>query len=130
MSLGDDIREEFKADAETILEDNFRRAKGLFKYHEDGSIQLSDEVRDAPGRIGALVYLIAKRFMYEAEDSESATLSNEFFYDKFDVADSSIRGYLMQLRKAGVVRSENSEHEVIVENLPQAFDIIEEQIGD
>lgn len=128
MSLEDEIRNQFKADAESILEDNLHRAKGLFKYHEDGSIQLSDEVRDASGKIRALVYLIAKRFVYEADDAESTTLNNEYFYDKFDVADSSVRGYLMNLREAKLIRTEGGEHEVVVENLPQAFDLIEDEI--
>lgn len=128
MSLGDDIREQFKADAESILEDNLHRANGLFKYHEDGSIQLADEVRNASGKVQVLVYLIARRLMYEAADAESTSLSNEYFYDKFDVADSSVRGYLMKLRDPQLIRTEAGEHEVVVENLPQAFDLIEEEI--
>lgn len=132
MSLGDEIREEFKADGRTILKENIDRAKGLFQYHideanDDWSINISDAVRDTSTKVRILVYLIAKRLMFEAGDSESETLRNDYFYEKFDVAESSIRAYIMELRNDGLVRSEDGEHRIVVENLPRAFDLIEDK---
>lgn len=129
MSFEERFKEEFKSDAETILEENLDRARGLFKYHDDGSIQLSDKVHDAGGQMRALVYLIAKRMMHEANVADSPSLSNEYFYDKLEVADSSVRNYMMRLRDEGLVLTSDGEHQVVVENLPRAFDKIEDAIG-
>lgn len=125
MSFEERFREEFKSDAETILEENLDRARGLFKYHEDGSIQLSDKVHAASGEIQVLVYLIARRMMHEANVAETPSLTNEFFYSKLNVANSSVRNYIMRLRDDGLVISSEGEHQVVVENLPRAFDRIE-----
>lgn len=128
MSLGEKIKDDFKADESTILSDNLDRAKGLFKYHNDGTISLSSSVRETPTKIRIIVYLIAKRLMFEADDAETESLTNSYFYDKFDVAESSIRAYIMDLRNDGLVRSEEGEHNIVVENLPRSFDMIEAAI--
>jgi hypothetical protein len=125
MSFEERFREEFKSDAETILEENLDRASGLFKYHEDGSIQLADEVHEAGGEIQVLVYLIARRMMHEANVTDSPSLTNEYFYNKLNVANSSVRNYIMRLRDDGIIISSDGEHQVVVENLPRAFDKIE-----
>lgn len=128
MSLGERIQESFKAEEDTILENNLDRAQGLFQYHDDETINLAPEVREAPTKIQILVYLIAKRLIYEAEDAESKSLTYSYLYEKFDVADSSIRAYVKQLRDGSLIRSNDGEHSVVVENLPRAFDIIEAAI--
>lgn len=128
MSFEERFREEFKSDAETILEENLNRAKGLFTYHEDGSIQLAGKVREAGGSTQVLVYLIARRMMFEADEADSPTLTNEYFYSKLSAADSSVRNYIMRLRDDGLVLSEEGEHQIVVENLPGALDKVEEAI--
>lgn len=128
MSFEERFREEFKSDAETILEDNLDRARGLFKYHDDGSIRVSDGVHSANGEIQVLVYLIAKRMMYEANEVENPRLSYDFFYDKLDMTDGSIRKSVQRLRDDSLAFSDDGDHEVVVENLPRAFDKIEETI--
>lgn len=125
MSFEERFREEFKSDAETILEENLDRARGLFKYHDNGSIQLSDKVHEASGEIQVLVYLIARRMMHEANVVETPSITNEYFYNKLNVADSSVRNYIMRLRDDGLIISSDGEHQVVVENLPRAFDRIE-----
>lgn len=128
MSFEERFREEFKSDAETILEENLDRARGLFKYHEDGSIQLSDKVHEASGETQVLVYLIARRMMHEANVAETPSITNEYFYNKLNVADSSVRNYIMRLRDDGLIISSDGDHQVVVENLPRAFDRIDEVI--
>lgn len=128
MALEDDIRDRFKADATSILEDNLDRVDGHFEYHDDGTIQLDREINEADREIQILVYLIAKRLMFEANDAEEPTLPYSYFYEKYSVDESTVRGSVKNLRDSSFITSESGEHEIIVENLPNMIDYIEEEL--
>lgn len=129
MSFNERFEDRFRADASSILEDSLERADGLFEYHDDGTVQLSRDVRELGAEKQILVYLIARRLMFEAEIIDSPSLTNEYFYDRLGVSDSSVRNYIKNLRDEGLVRSSSGDHEIVVENLPQAFDIIDDALG-
>lgn len=129
MSFSERFENKFRADAKSILEDSLERADGLFQYHDDGSIQLDESVRSVGAQTQALVYLIARRMMFEADKAETPSLSNDYFYDRLNVSESSVRNYIKNLRDDRLVQSNSGEHEVVVENLPRAFDVIDDAIG-
>lgn len=129
MSFSERFENKFRADARSILEDSLERADGLFQYHDDGSIQLDESVRRVGAQTQALVYLIARRMMFEAEKAETPSLSNDYFYDRLNVSESSVRNYIKNLRDDRLVQSNSGEHEVVVENLPRAFDVIDDTLG-
>ena len=130
MGLKNKIQDRMITDHETILESNFERVEKLFRFHEDGTINLEGQYRDLGAKLQILVYLIGQRFAYEGELAESDVLETSFFYDRIDKSDRTIRSYLQELRDEGYVKKEGqSKHRLIAENLPDALDGIEEAIG-
>lgn len=130
MSLGEDIRDRFNADSKSIIEDNLDRLDGYFKYHDDGTIQLDSRFNDTGRESQILVYLIARRLMFEADDAETQTLETPYFYGKFPVGDSAVRNSFVELRDAGFVKSDDGEHQIVVENLGKIVDAIQEDLGE
>lgn len=126
MTLKDDIQERLVVDAESVLQDNLDRVERLFQLYSDGTIDIDATYRDAHPKIRILIYLIAQRFVKEGDIAEEDTLSTEYFYERIDRKDRTIREHLQELREEGLVAKEGkSEHRIIVENLPRALDRIE-----
>ena len=126
MSLEDDIQERLVADAESIMQENLDRVEQLFQFYNDGTIGIKEEYRDVDPENQILIYLIAQRFAKEGNIDDEDGLTTEFFYERFDRSDRTIRDYLQSLREEGLVTKEGqSKHRIIVENLPDALDRIE-----
>lgn len=138
MSEGDDlqsqIREKFQEDTKSILEANLDRLDGMFRFHEDGTTELMNEYSELGGADTALLYLIAERVKYEGgiNEVEDPVVSNPEFYNLMpDKDESTVRGYLMNLRQEGLARKlEDDGHQLVVERLPTAIDRIEEATND
>lgn len=131
MSLEDKIQDRLVADAGSVLENNLDRVENLFKLHDDGTITLYDDYRDTEPLVRMLIYFVAQRFAMEGGIAEEDTLSNEFFYDRIDRTESTIRNYLQELRDGGFVKKVGkSDHRIIAENLPKTLERIEEGVGD
>lgn len=130
MTLDDEIRERFMTDAETILEAHLDDLEGMFQFHEDGTMELLGEYRDlAPGD-KILVYLIARRYQYEADLADSDTIEYSELYQRFPGRDdSTVRGDVMKLRQAGFAKNvERGTHALAVERLPDAIERIEDAV--
>ena len=129
MSLEDEIQSRLVVDAESILQNNLDRVEDLFQLYGDGTIEITGAYRDTAPEIRLLVYLVAQRFAQEGDIAEEDTLSTEFFYERIDRQDRTIREYLQDLREAGLIKKESkSSHRLIAENLPAALDRIEAAI--
>jgi len=129
MSLENEINDRFVVDSESILQDNLDRTEGLFSLYEDGTINISDEVREVSPEIQLLTYFIAQRFLMEGGMSEEDKLGTDYFYERINRSDRTVREYLQQLREAGLITKESqSEHRLIVENLPNTLNRIERSI--
>jgi len=129
MSLEDKIKNQFLADTESILEDSLEALDGWFRFHGDGTINLSSDIRELKATSQILVYLIAKRYASEAGLLDNPGLNNEFLYSRFSQKEVTIRGYQKDLRDEGLIRSENGVHEIMVENLPRAIQRIEDELS-
>lgn len=126
MSLDEEIRERFMSDKETILEAHLDDLDGMFRFHEDGTIELLGEYRGIPPKDRILVYLIARRYQYEGGMAESPALTNDEIYSMFsNKSKSTVRGYLMDVRESGFAKRGDDGNEVIVERLPDAIERIE-----
>lgn len=130
MSIENKIQDRLVADTESILEDNLESVEKFFRLHEDGSINLSGDLRELKPEKQILAYLIAKRYAFEGGIANSSYLENSFFYDRFDKSKSTIRGYLKNLRDKSLTRSTEKGQEIIVENLPQSIKILDKSIKD
>jgi len=129
MSLEDEIQDRLVADTESILQNNLDRVEDFFQLHEDGTINISEEYRDVGPENRMLIYFIAQRFAKEGNIAEEDTVASEFFYERVDRKDRTIRDYLQNLREAGLATKEGrSDHRLIVENLPDALDRLEEAV--
>lgn len=129
MSLEDDIQNRLVVDAESLLQNNLDRVEDLFQLYDSGTIDISSKYRDADPKIRMLIYLIAQRFAKEGSIADVDTLSTEFFYERIDRKKRTIREYLQELREDGLVTKEGqSNHRIIIENLPKALDRIEAAI--
>ena len=129
MSLEEKIRDQLVADTESILEEHLGKVDSLFTLHQDGAIDLSPEVRELNAKVQILLYLIAQRYAYEGELSESAEMETGFFYDRFEQEETTIRGYQKDLRDKGLIRkTSQSTHEVTVENLPRSLELIQNKL--
>jgi hypothetical protein len=125
MSIEEEIKDRFLADTESILEDNLDELEGWFQFHQDGTINLAPEIRKLKARDQMLVYLIAKRYASEAGISDSPVIENDFFYDRLDKSESTIRNYQSDFRDLGLIRSaEQGIHEITVESLPESIEHI------
>ena len=131
MSLEEEIKDRFLADTETILGDSLDDLEGWFQFHEDGTINLAQEIRKLEACDRMLMYLIAKRYASEAGISDSPRIENDFFYGRLDKSNSTIRNYQSDLRDLGLIRSpEKGIHEITVENLPESIDRIKTTLDD
>ena len=129
MSLEDEIQDRLVADTESILQNNLDRVEKLFELHEDGTVNINGEYRDVDPENEMLIYLVAQRFAKEGNIDDEDTIATDFFYERFDRGDRTIRNDLQALREEGLVTKEGqSRHRIIVENLPNALDRIENSI--
>lgn len=130
MSLEDEIQDRLVADTESILQNNLDRVENLFQLHGDGTIDISEEYRDADPENRMLVYLIAQRYAKEGSIADEDTVETEFFYERVDREKRTIREYLQSLREDGLATKDGrSNHRLIVENLPDALDRLEKAVG-
>ncbi|MFU1783849.1 hypothetical protein ACM16X_21010 [Haloarcula japonica] len=127
MGLEDRIKEEMYVDAESLLEDEFERAKQLFDIYEDDTVSLADDVADLDPPERILTRLVAQQYIAEANDAEGPSLFYDYFYERIDRDDSTIRKYFGALVNDGlVVRGEDQgEHELVVERLADVLERIE-----
>lgn len=131
MSLNDEIKDRFLTDAETILESHLDDLEGMFQFHQDGTIELLGKYRDLRPADKILLYLIARRYQYEAELADEDAMAYDEIYPVFpDKDDSTVRGYFMDLRDDGFVRKVNGGHELNLERLLEAIERIEHAAAD
>lgn len=128
MGLQDEIQNRLVADAESILEESIDSVENFFQLHEDGSINLSADVRKLSSEDQILVYLIAERYAYEGGMSDSPSLGNSFFYDRLNLNKSTIRGYLKDLRDERFVKGTDNGQEIVTENISRSIDRIKDDI--
>lgn len=126
MNFEEEIKERFQTDSRSILQNHMEEFEGLFEFHEDGTTDLSSECRELSPKYQVLLYLIAQPYKEEANIAEEDTLDYSFFYEVFsDRNESTVRGYLMDLRKQGLVsKQDGSEHKVVVQRIPDAIEWI------
>jgi len=123
MNLEDEIQDRLVADTESILQNNLDQVEELFRLHRDGTIDISEKYRDVGPANRMLIYLIAQRFSKEGNIADEDTVDSEFFYERIDRKERTIRDYLQNLREAGLATKESrSSHRLVVENLPDALE--------
>lgn len=128
MSLEDQIKDTLVPDTDTVLEKHIDTVKDFLEIFEDGTIVIKNEYRNVDSSTRILIYLIGRRYAYEANLSESDTLATEFFYGRFDASDRTVRNWLQGLRDAGLVAKEGrSEHRIVVENLSDAVERVQNE---
>lgn len=126
MSLEDDIHDRLVADTDSILQNNLDRVENFFQLHSDGTINIDGGYRDTPPEIQILIYLVGQRYADEGNIADEDTLKTEFFYKRIDRGERTIREYLQNLRGEGLISKEGqSDHKLVVENLPDTLDRIE-----
>lgn len=123
MGLKDKINEEMVVDAESYLDRYFDQANELFRILEDGTVDITEEFKNASWREQVLIYLIGQRYAYEGDRTEKPSLPYDYFYARFDVDESTIRAYMNELKDESIVeKSEESNDWVIIpSNLSSAF---------
>lgn len=125
MGLDEEIRSRFLSETETILEAHMDDLEGMFEFHEDGTTELLGRYRKMGPENQILIRFIAERYKYEAGITESHTLHARDLYHLFpDKSDSTVRGYMLTLRKEGYTRQGDGGNELVVERLPEAIERI------
>jgi DNA-binding transcriptional ArsR family regulator len=129
--LQDKIQDTFVPDETSILESNIERAGPMFNIYEEGTINIEGKYRKIPPKHQILIYFVAQRFAYEGNLSDEETLNSDFFYERIDKSERTIRSYLQELREDGYIKKEKKGvHRVITENIPDALDLVEEEVED
>ncbi|RYJ08281.1 hypothetical protein ELS19_17145 [Halogeometricum borinquense] len=127
MTLKDHIQSELVVDEESILEANLERVKPLFDLFNDGTINIAEEYRSLSPENRILIYLIGQRYAFEGELIEDDSIGTQFFYERIDRSDRSIRDYLQNLREDGLLaKPSQGTHQLVAENLPSALERIED----
>lgn len=130
MGLDEEIRSRFLSDTETILEAHMDDLEGMFEFHEDGTTELLGRYRKMSPESQILLHFIAERYKFEAGISESDALYAKDLYHLFpDKSDSTVRGYMLTLRKEGYTRPGDDGNELVVERLPEAIERIEDEVS-
>jgi len=124
MGLEDRIEEEMMVDTESRLEEHFEEANQLFRIFQNGSIDIEEDFEDASWRERVLIHLIGHRYAFEGNKVESPGLPYEYFYDRFDVGDSTIREYMNELADDLIVEKdgETDEWRLLPDNLSEVLD--------
>lgn len=126
MSLEDDIRETLVVDANSVLQANLERVEPLLDIFDDGTIVISPEYQHSSIPDRMLIFFIAQRYASEVDMVESDTISYQFFYERFDADNASIRKGAEVLRNAGLINQvEEGSHRVVPENIPLALERLE-----
>jgi hypothetical protein len=127
MGLEDRINDEMVVDTESILEEHFDTAKGLFHIFKNGSVNVRDDFESAPWKEQILIHLIGQRYAFEAGKAETSTLSYAYFYARSDAGESTVRTYITGLQDDLIVEKdeENGEWKLVPDNLPKALSRIE-----
>lgn len=125
QDLGREIQERFQSDSESILRAHMDDVEGMFQFHEDGATEIQGEYRDLPVREQILIFLIAQRYKAETPITDDTKVEYSELYTRFpDKDDSTIRGYVMDLKNEGFAKKEGDGHRFIVERLPEAVERI------
>lgn len=127
MGLEDRIEEEMVVDTESRLEEHFEEANQLFRIFQNGSIDIEEDFEDASWRERVLIHLVGRRYAFKGNKVESPGLTYEYFYDRLDVADSTIRDHMNELASDLIVEKdkETDEWQLLPDNLAEALDRIE-----
>lgn len=111
---------------DSIVESHIDDLKPMFTFHRDGTVEIEQEYRGVDDESLILIYFIAQEYGYRGEIKEESTLENTDLYDKIDKAERTIRSKVQSLREDGLLKKEGqSENRLVVENLPDAVDMIE-----
>jgi hypothetical protein len=130
MGLEDRIKDEMYVDTESLLEDEFERAKSIFDIYEDNTVVLADDMADVGAKQKVLIHLVAWQYIAEADEELSAGRSYDYFYERIDAGDSTIRGYVGDFADESLVReNEDGDWELIVESISTVLDRIEAAAG-
>jgi hypothetical protein len=125
MTLEDKIQDRLVTDDESILESNLEAVEQLFQLHEDGTINIQPPYRAVSEKMQILIYLIGQRYAFEGGLADSDQVNSEYFYERIDKSDRTVRNYLQDLRDPGLAAKEGQgSHRLIAENLPDALDRI------
>jgi len=128
MALEDKVQDHLVTDDESILESNLEAVEKLFQLHEDGTINIQAPYRGVSEKMQILIYLIGQRYAFEGGLVDIDQVKSEYFYNRIDKSDRSVRNYLQDLRNSGLVAKEGQgSHRLIAENLPEALDRIESE---
>lgn len=124
-NLKDEIQERLVTDAESILENHLDEIADLLDLHQDGTVEIKREYREVDGPDKVLIYLIGQRYAFEGDLTENEETSTDFFYERLDANDRTVRSWLQGLREEGyITKTSKSDHKIVVENLPDAIDRI------
>jgi len=131
MSLEDRINDEMYVDTESLLEDSFDRAKALFDIYDDNTVALTDDVENGGREEQILTHLVAWQYIAEADGETTPGLSYDYFYERFDAGESTIRKDFGNFNDAGLTEeNEEGNRELAVERLDDVLDRIESAIQD
>ncbi|WP_135665196.1 hypothetical protein [Halorhabdus rudnickae] len=73
--------------------------------------------------------MIAWQYIAEATEEATSGLEYDYFYERIDASDSTIRGYFSDLDDEGLIReNEDGNKEFVVERLSDAIERIESAI--
>jgi hypothetical protein len=131
MTLEDRIREEMYVDTGSLLEEQFDRAKEFFEIYEDHTVRIKEPYTEADSVSRMLVHLIAWQYIAAEDEDETPVLPNQYFYDRFDRGESTIRNDFSDLEDEGVIQTtDDSERELVAQRLPEVLDRIDTEIED
>lgn len=130
MDLGERVAEEMYVDTESILEEEFDRAKDLYDIYGDNKVVLDDRISEASPQARIITHLLAQQYVSVANEDEGPTLSYDYFYERFDKDDSTIRHYFGDLVNEGLVKKteEQGHHSLVIERTSDVIDRIISEI--
>src|SRR4030042_3032111 len=131
MSLKEKIHEKLVSDTETILEANLDKVQSLFTLHKDGTIDLSENYRDADDIVIVLIYAIGQRYAYEGGLQSSDSLQADILIKKANSSRRTLYRRIEELQKRQLLESsEHGSYRLIVETLSKTLNLIEEMTKD
>jgi len=122
-NLQEFLQQELVQDTTTIVREETKRAKELFRFDEDGNVHLTKGSEyGLKDRI--LVYLIAKQYATHAGLTEEPTASTSEMADALDSESKTISARLSEMKNNQVSSVSRGEYKISGQAIPDVLDYL------
>ena len=123
--LADELRNKLVRDTATIIREETKRAKQLFRFDEEGEIHLTG-ASDYGLKSRVLVMLIARQYAKYADFTDEATISTAELAESLGAESKTVSARLSELKDEYVESLDHGEYRIPGQAISDVLDELEE----